>query len=325
MKTKLLSLLALASTAIYAQTPVDRIFPDDDTVWEITTSGTPLNEPSGANQTWVFDQLLSLGSTVYNQGTPTAAQVSTYPTSTGVLEATDAGSIFYKNVGSTLSITGVAAEDLNINYSTNNAAVGVFPMSFGYSNSDTTAGTYSGMGYSGTFSGNISTTVDAWGTLTANILYVTSPIAVTRVKVVQTLSLNYLIFTGIGTATQTINTYYNQTTGPIFRTTSLVISVPQLGINESSVTYESLMAGLLTAPQASVEKIGIAPNPVKNALRFTGNAQIESVAIFDVTGKQLLSVRNPGAEINVDGLSKGVYIAKIKTATESQTQRFVKE
>lgn len=325
MKTKLLSVFALASTAIYAQTPVNRIFPDDNTTWEITTSGTPLNETSGANQTWIFDQLVSLGQTVYTQETPTASEVTTYPTSTGVLRATNAGSIFHKTVGNVLSITGVAAEDLNINYSTNNAAVGTFPMNFGYSNSDTTAGTYSGMGYSGTFTGTINTSVDAWGTLSANLLYSPNSIAVTRVRVVQTLSLNYLIFTGIGTATQTINTYFNATAGPVFRTTTLVINVPQLSINDTSTTYESLMAGALTTPAVSATKIAIAPNPVKNVIGLTGDAEITLVEIFDVSGKKVLSVDNPSGQINAESLTSGLYMAQIHTESGMQTQKFIKE
>ena len=103
--------------------------------------------------------------------------------------------MYTKNTANTISITGISADDLIVNFVTNNATLGLFPMSFGYSNSDTVAGNYTYTTYSGTFTGTLVTTVDAHGTLNLNNTsggFYTGNI--TRLKTVLNLSLNYSFF-----------------------------------------------------------------------------------------------------------------------------------
>lgn len=315
----------LTCVAASAQVAVNRIFPDDDTVWTVVTSGTALNETAGANQTWVFDQLVSLGDTSYQQETPTPADISTYPNTTGVLQSADTGSIYYAlNLAGNLTVTGIASTEFNINYSTNNANVGQFPMSFGYTNSDTTAGTYSGMGYSGTFSGTVATSVDAYGSLTRNIGFGLPTYDVTRVKVVQTLSLNYLIFNNIGTATQTTYTYFNENVGPIFRTTTLTINVPQLNLDETSTTIETLIAGLLSTPANEANNVVLYPNPTKNTLNIESENQVKAISIADMTGKTVLHLENPASQIDISGLATGIYSVTVSSDTGTKTQKLIK-
>jgi len=53
------------------------------------------------------------------------------------------------------------------------------------------------------------------------------------------------------------------------------------------------------------------PNPTVGKMTFQSDEKIESIAIFDLTGKQVASFRNTKT-IDITNLSKGIYTAKIQ-------------
>jgi hypothetical protein len=70
------------------------------------------------------------------------------------------------------------------------------------------------------------------------------------------------------------------------------------------------------------------PNPTKDFLHFqakTTNEAIESITIYNLLGKQVLTQKASNNEaINVSGLPQGIYMCQVKTATTSQTIKFIK-
>ncbi|MGL2966238.1 T9SS type A sorting domain-containing protein [Flavobacterium sp. XGLA_31] len=70
------------------------------------------------------------------------------------------------------------------------------------------------------------------------------------------------------------------------------------------------------------------PNPSSNRWTITTpDAAIESIALYDVTGKQLGIIKSNEKSVSIDaiGLSKGIYFVKITTASKILTTKLIKE
>jgi len=72
--------------------------------------------------------------------------------------------------------------------------------------------------------------------------------------------------------------------------------------------------------------IGAYPNPVKSVLNFTSDAPLQQVVIFDIEGRQVARIENPGLSVNLSGLANGLYVARITSETGSVSNlKIVKE
>jgi len=274
-----------------------------------------------------------------SESTPTATELSSFPGTTNVVKTTSTISgvnseikIYSKHPANVLSLTGIQNSELLLNYNTNNAALGLFPMEYGFSNTDAIAGNYDNGEYSGTFTGNIVTTVDAWGTLTLN----GSPDmtdfsgSVTRLKTVQNISLNDGIFPGVGTVNVTTYSYYNPTmpTVPKFRSTTTSVNVPFLDINQTLSQNEVFKNALLAIDDVKWNSNAwkIVPNPVENVLTIQTDGQtILSIVLTDVTGKIVLHDHSQTNNIEISHLQKGIYFAAIETDSGSTVKKFIKK
>lgn len=296
----------------------------------IIASGVPDESATGENASWDFSALTNAGTATAQVISSTTNQSSTYPGTQLVAESTGeyngAGSsstidIFTTGGG---TITGIDIDGVILNYSTNNATLGTFPLQYGYSNTDQVAGTYSatlsGTAYNGTFTGTCVTSVDAYGTITSSIGSVSGTL--TRLKVVQNLTLNYLGFPA-GTATQTIYLYYaSGNATPMVRSLATNVNVPALSVDYdvNSVEIYNGVAGVNTITKNS---ISIAPNPTAEVLHFTGDFNNAKVAIIDATGRIVLS--GNGNDLNISSLNSGVYFANVTAETGNQTVKFIKK
>jgi len=341
MKTKLLLAFSLFSLIGFAQAPVASYYGTNNVVFAIVAPTGVNHTPSGANANWNFSNLAILGESADTQTLPTAGEISTFPGTTAVVttqsyydDNTSATfKLYSKAPSNALSLTGMDNDELMLNYNTNNALLGTFPLSFGYNNTDNVAGNYDNGAYAGTFSGTINTTVDAWGTLNVagtNINAFNG--AVTRLKTVQNLSLNYGAFPNVGTVTVTTYSYYGTNLIPVgiprFRSTVTTVNVPLLSINQTVTQNEAFAAILLGTyqPQQNLDALAIAPNPVENTLNIESDAQkIQSVTLTDVTGKIILTDRSQSKSIEVGHLQKGIYFATIATDLGSTVKKFIKK
>ena len=206
-------------------------------------------------------------------------------------------------------------------------------MNYGFTNTDSNvSGNYVYTTYSGTFSGTLVTTVDAYGTLTLND-FGTGPYTgnVTRLKTVLNISLNYGIIPNVGTITQTSYSYYDANIGsnnPIFRSTTTTSVVALAGINQTDISlekFESVPLGSLTRELASAW----VKNPVENTIEINAPETIDSanISITDVLGKTIYQMKNQ----NIQGvfeiplsLTKGVYLVNISNENGSVTKKIVK-
>lgn len=336
MKTKLL-LLSLLSAGTYAQSTIGSYYSVNNTVNFIATSAVPLDESdAGEDAEWTFDQLTLVGNSVVTNYEPTAEELELYPNTTTVTMVTvvdeeDAGFLYTENDENTVSITGAVTTDLDVNYDVDNATIGVFPMEYGYTyTDDTVAGHFTAGEYSGTFEGTSTTSVDAYGTLTAGTMdSVGEPVNVTRLKTVQALTLSYLD-NEVGTLTQTTYSYYLDEMdmgSPIFRSTSTTTVVPSLDIDQTDTSLEAFLTVLLGTPSLSQSKTGISPNPAQDFLNFkvANGAQIHSVNFKDINGRNIKTISSPGNTVDVSDLESGMYFAEITTDKETSVQKIIKK
>lgn len=340
MKTKLLLAFFLPFIG-WAQAPVNSYYGTNGIIFSVLDPVGISHTPSGANTSWNFSALSEIGTSIDTQTAATASEISDFPGTTTVVKTTSSidgveseFNIYSKSPGNVLSLTGIQNSGLLLNYSTNNATLGLFPMEYGFSNTDNIAGNYDNGEYAGTFTGTINTTVDAWGTLTmagtTDITAFSGP--VTRLKTVQNISLNYGIFSGIGTAIVTTYSYYGATLPigiPHLRTTLTSINVPLLSINQTLAQNEAFKEAPLqrTNAQLLANQISIVPNPVQNQLNLYSNTtqQFLSVVITDVLGKSVLSDFSQSSSIAVGHLQKGIYFATIATDSGSIVKKFIKQ
>ena len=83
-----------------------------------------------------------------------------------------------------------------------------------------------------------------------------------------------------------------------------------------------------TCPTAGIEDqtqldISIYPNPTSNTLFITGNETPITVAIYNVLGKEVLSIKNTN-NINVQALPSGVYVIRISDGVGQTNRKFIK-
>ena len=85
-----------------------------------------------------------------------------------------------------------------------------------------------------------------------------------------------------------------------------------------------------TLSTGSVEaaELKVYPNPTVNEWNISSNNQtITSVEVFDVLGKQVMTLNTQGTEVSIDAteLNSGLYFARINTPNGSQSFKLVKE
>ncbi|QRM89659.1 T9SS type A sorting domain-containing protein [Lacinutrix sp. WUR7] len=327
MKKKLLYLACLATSLTFAQSITN--FNSSDMSIYAVVDGTVDQSPTGASTTWSFTSLTSTGTNADTYAAPTGAQTSSFPGTTYVFSSGD-NDILLKSIAGELSITGAVTPGLELNYITDNALIGAFPLSFGDNNSDPVAGTFNSGTASGTFSGNIVKMVDGYGTLSMNVVGSgTYSGTVTRLKMLQTVTLDLPPFlNNAGTATQTSYYYYDNSNGNlVFRSNTININIPIVGMDETTTVNEVYLVTLLGLEENVYNEISLVPNPVQSILNVNlkSPTTINAIVISDINGRRVLSTTNNTTAIDVSVLQAGMYIVQVQTDRAVLTKKFIKK
>jgi hypothetical protein len=106
-------------------------------------------------------------------------------------------------------------------------------------------------------------------------------------------------------------------------------------IDSSNVYPDSLIACLFETGAHELlpdnNYLLISPNPTTNQLTIeNGKWKMENVEVFDVIGKRMIALplnplKGTFAEINVSGLSAGIYFVRVKTEKGVANKKFVKQ
>uniref|UniRef100_UPI003F6A171D T9SS type A sorting domain-containing protein n=1 Tax=Polaribacter sp. TaxID=1920175 RepID=UPI003F6A171D len=79
----------------------------------------------------------------------------------------------------------------------------------------------------------------------------------------------------------------------------------------------------LSVEENSTTDFSIYPNPVNNILNVSANAKVESLRLYNITGKLIKSNTNSNS-INVSELSKGMYILEVISDARKEVKRVIK-
>ncbi|MBC3847405.1 T9SS type A sorting domain-containing protein [Winogradskyella echinorum] len=91
--------------------------------------------------------------------------------------------------------------------------------------------------------------------------------------------------------------------------------------------YFSNVAPTLSDDNFELSEYSIYPNPTNNVWNLkTKNHNIVSVQVFNILGKQVLTIKPNAIEVEIDasGLNDGIYLAKVSTINGDQTIKLVK-
>lgn len=330
----------------FAQAPIAQFINTSEQNYAIVESSTPVDQsPSGANAVWNFTNFTQIGTNTDTYVSPASTDVQNeYPGTTEVQVITTDGmppvisNLFIKNDNDEISITGLMQGDQLALNLTNNATLGTFPLSYPYSFDDpdgisgTFEGNVDGTQADGDFDGDITTSVDAYGTLTLNDFGLGAYSGnVTRLKTEQTINLTIYVIgfpVPIGDVVQTVYNYYDDTDGSlVFRTSENVFDINAGGqmFQDTVLVYEVLDRSTLSINDTVVSNdFKMYPNPVDTTLNFDLGQQntINVINILDLNGR-LVMTSNTNT-IDVSSLQAGLYIASIDSKNGLITKKFIK-
>lgn len=81
----------------------------------------------------------------------------------------------------------------------------------------------------------------------------------------------------------------------------------------------------LSTETQELKNVSIYPNPVKNRMSIRGVDNIEALTFYNINGQKVLEKKSNFETINLNPLSAGVYILKIKASTGQKILKFIKE
>ncbi|SFD87604.1 Por secretion system C-terminal sorting domain-containing protein [Chitinophaga sp. CF118] len=86
------------------------------------------------------------------------------------------------------------------------------------------------------------------------------------------------------------------------------------GINLNYLTITKVSSARLamqTEQTVDDNTIVLSPNPVSEQLYLRGNDKVRTLSIYDISGHEIMKVKNPGSTISVSSLTPGIYIIAI--------------
>jgi uncharacterized repeat protein (TIGR01451 family) len=94
-------------------------------------------------------------------------------------------------------------------------------------------------------------------------------------------------------------------------------------------TTSTQFVDFLSLPESASDAFRVYPNPAASVLNIEGNTMIEKLSVIDMNGRILMeySFNTPTefAELDLAGLTTGVYFLKIKSAEGTTTRKIIKE
>jgi len=100
-----------------------------------------------------------------------------------------------------------------------------------------------------------------------------------------------------------------------------------ISIGDCSATSDCVTIDTLGVEDSRKEEFSIYPNPTASILylQTPKNTEVDSIVIFDVTGKKVIEKRNAISEINVEQLESGVYILHAYAGNKLFQDKFIKK
>lgn len=284
---------------------------------------------TGNNQVWSFSSLPqnTLNTSTYFVNTSSVPSSSLFSGST-LADTTTGQYTFYKSSLNKAEVLGFDFDSLEFNYS-NPVTVYSWPFSYGTSFSDTYTGNYSGS-LTGTITGNITKLASGSGTLIlpngqslSNVLQLISNDK--SVTSINTPSVSYIY-----TSTSVGYEYFHSSQKIAIMNVSYEIL--DNGFSRDTTTSITVTKPLLSTgiPNQNLNiHFVIFPNPAKDEfhLSLSNEASASCLAeIVDATGRMVktLDLGNApaiDAAVSLNGLTRGIYLVKLRLGTKTAAQR----
>ena len=88
-----------------------------------------------------------------------------------------------------------------------------------------------------------------------------------------------------------------------------------------TVSCQALSSGELALPNS----ISIFPNPIKSTLNIETDIAINSITVFDLAGRKVLTIKNSNHSMPMDDLDQGVYILHVHSEKGTHVYKIAKE
>lgn len=295
---------------------------------------------TGANMSWNFSAITQntavSSATFVSPGSVPSS--SAYPSATIVEDQGNNSYVFYKSVTTpTTSFESLGFQTPNISLTFTNSAIGaVWPIGFGYSNTDTYSGNVT-QPVTGTLAGTIITTGSGTGTITLPGGAALSNILQVITKNTTTLTSGSGFSTITGTILSTDYSYYHSSdkfelvTVSYQKQTLSSIAGPTITSGASIRVNATVIQGLTDNNLNATFQIF--PNPAKDAfnINLTNTANVMcTVEIYNSIGAlcKIITLGNSTEikqTISLKDLSSGIYIVKTTLGTQSSSRRLVVE
>lgn len=78
-------------------------------------------------------------------------------------------------------------------------------------------------------------------------------------------------------------------------------------------------------PMINDNDVRIFPNPSRNIFKIESNATIDQLTLYDAVGKQIFIQTQNTSQINLENVSKGMYILEIASESNKTFRKLIKE
>ncbi|MBN8642649.1 MAG: T9SS type A sorting domain-containing protein [Flavobacteriales bacterium] len=107
-------------------------------------------------------------------------------------------------------------------------------------------------------------------------------------------------------------------------TTAIPNTLEATMVMDNLVVRASATDTLLGVSEITNVSFGVSPNPAKDVVTITSDEVVNSVELFDINGRTVLSIEGSN-QINVSDLSSGIYMMKIASDKGTATKKLVVE
>lgn len=289
-----------------------------------------LNNSTGTNQTWNFSALTSNTLTEMTTYTTVAStpSASSFPSATIVGNDGQGGYTYAKSTATQYELAGIVDPNITLNF-TNTAIAAIWPVSYGYTNTDAFSGSVASGTMTGTSNGTMTTVASGTGTITLPGGAVFNAL---QVKTLQQVNIS-LVF-GLITAT-VVNTSYNYYTSsqkfPIL-TVSYSNATGAFTSNTGDVKVNSNVVTGVNALTFDAT-FSVFPNPAKNNFNVkllnanNTNCKVEIVNAIGSLVKSIDLGNNTEISniISISDLTSGMYFVKTTLGDKTATKKLIIE
>ena len=101
------------------------------------------------------------------------------------------------------------------------------------------------------------------------------------------------------------------------------VILPSYGLTDCFILkLNSFMVGVESVDGGG--NLGFYPNPVSDVLFINSDREIESLEVFDVSGRKVLKIEHAVSEINVTNFPVGIYVMRLISHKKVFTRKFIK-